>query len=74
MLTKTKFSFKMFLKPYIIAIVFGLIFGLTQLKLPNILSNAFDMASDCMSPVVMLLTGIVVAGYDIEKHCISLFR
>ncbi len=69
-LTKTKFSPKLFLKPILISIVLGTMFGLAGIKVPNIVSQIVDKSSACMGPVSMLLCGIVIAEFDI----LSLFK
>ncbi len=66
MLTKSKFNLKMLLKPTIIAIILGLTVGITGIKLPTIITDTVDFSAACMSPNVMILTGIVIAGYSLK--------
>ena len=64
---KGKFSFKMFLNPTYIAMAFGMIAGLAGLKMPSFISKTISGFSSCYSPLAMLLTGIVIAKYDLKK-------
>ena len=60
---------KNFINPMLIAMVIGMIIGLTGLGkiLPAQAVGAVDMLGDCMSPVAMILTGATVAKSDIVK-------
>ena len=68
---KKKRSFKDIVKPFInpilIAMMVGLIVGLTGLRLPSPIVIAINSAGNCMSPVAMFLTGLTVAGIDLLK-------
>ena len=61
-----KFSFKKVLTPSIIAITLGGIVGITGLTVPNVLSQIVQKSAACMSPVSMLLAGVVIAGYKLK--------
>ena len=61
------FSFKNLLNPLFIAMVIGIIIGMTRLPIPSFLDVAIDSLSKCMSPSTMLLTGMCVAKIDIKK-------
>lgn len=54
---------KNFINPMLIAMVIGMVIGLTGLGsvMPVQAVNAVDMLGDCMSPVAMILTGATVA-------------
>lgn len=60
---------KNFINPMLIAMIIGMIIGLTGLGgiLPAQAIGAVDMLGDCMSPVAMILTGATVAKSDIVK-------
>ena len=62
-----KINLKFFLNPAIIATVAGMAVGLTGVSLPQTATSILDMASSCMAPCAMLLTGIVFARIDIWK-------
>ena len=63
MLTGGKNPIKRLLNPITVAIVAGLIFGLCQWKLPDILTTAVSSASACVGPLSMLLTGITLSTF-----------
>ena len=66
-LTKKKFSLKGLLNITTISIVISMFFGLFEISVPNIFTNIVNNASACMGPVGMLMTGIVISEFDIEK-------
>ena len=55
--------------PPMIALFFGIICGLLNLKpyFPSFVLSALDNASKCMGPAAMLLSGMVIAGYNIKE-------
>lgn len=58
---------KAFVNPMFIAMLIGIIIGLTGLKLPTFLVSIISVSGDCMSPVAMLLTGVVVSSISLKK-------
>ena len=63
---------KSFLNPMFVAMLIGIVIGLTGLGkcLPNAVINAnksgiIDVAGACMSPIAMLLTGITIGRIDL---------
>lgn len=58
---------KNFINPMLIAMLVGMIIGLTGLGsiMPTQAVSAVDMLGDCMSPVAMMLTGATVAKSNI---------
>jgi predicted permease len=60
-----KSRLKNFLNPMFIAMIIGMIIGLTGLKLPGFVNNAVTTLGDCMSPLAMILTGITVARINL---------
>lgn len=58
---------KSFLNPMFIAMIVGMIIGLAGIPVPGWLGTMLNSASNCMSPVAMLLTGITVASTDLKK-------
>ena len=58
---------KNFINPMLIAMLVGMVIGLTGLKLPEKVTGAVDLLGDCMSPIAMILTGITVANSDIKR-------
>ncbi len=65
-LTKRSLSFKELLNPIILTTLVGIIIGLSGFKIPSFLLNIFEKGSSCMAPCCMLLTGIVIAGFNIK--------
>ncbi len=61
-----KITPKFFFTPSILAIFAGITVGLSGITLPDTVVNILDMASGCMAPCAMLLTGIVFARMDIK--------
>lgn len=55
--------------PPMLALFFGIICGLLNLKqyFPSFVLSALDNASKCMGPAAMLLSGMVIAGYNIKE-------
>ena len=55
--------------PPILALFFGMICGFLNLKqyFPGFILDALDNASKCMGPTAMLLSGMIIGGYDIRE-------
>ena len=64
---KRGFNFKNLLNPLFIAMIIGIIIGMSRLKIPAFLDVSIDTLSKCMSPSTMLLTGMCVAKIDIKR-------
>ena len=62
----SKFSFKVFLNPICISMFLGTVIGLIGIPLPSFLTTAISSAGACMSPLAMVLTGLVVADFSIK--------
>jgi predicted permease len=60
-LTKKAFKPKNLLQPVLIAMVLGIVVGLTNLRLPEILTGTVYKAAQCMAPLSMIMTGLVTA-------------
>ena len=60
-----KSRLKNFLNPMFIAMLIGMLIGLTGLKLPVFVDNAVTTLGNCMSPLAMILTGVTVARINI---------
>ena len=66
-LTKRKLSFKELLNPIIITTLVGIVIGLSGITLPCFIKEGIlEKGSACMAPCCMLLTGIVIAGFNIK--------
>ena len=66
---KQKFStrFKAFINPMLIAMLVGVVLGLTGLgsQLPLGVKSMIKVSGDCMSPVAMILTGVTIGNSDV---------
>ena len=59
---------KAILAPPFLSILIGMAGGLLGLGkyLPDFLTSALDNASSCMGPIAMLITGLVIGGYEFK--------
>ncbi|SEK52191.1 AEC family transporter [Ruminococcus albus] len=64
-------DFKSFIKaatsPSVIAVFVGLLFYLTQIRLPDILSTSFEYIKDMNTPLAMLIAGSAAAQTNVLK-------
>ena len=60
-------TLKAFVNPMFIAMIAGMIIGIVKLPLPPFISSIVKVSGDCMSPVAMLLTGMVVSSVSLKK-------
>lgn len=65
--TDRKKIVKKIINPPIIATLLGSVVGLTGFVLPGVLQTVVEKAGACMSPVSMLLIGMVVSQYDLKS-------
>jgi len=63
---KKNWSVKKLLNPIMIALVIGIILGLSNITLPKFIADTTTMASNCMAPVAMILTGFVLAKKPVK--------
>ncbi len=61
-----RLSVKKFLTPSIIAMILGSIVGITGFAIPNVIDLLVGKSAACMSPISMLLAGIVISQYDLK--------
>ena len=50
-----------------IAMLIGILIGLSGLRLPSFLADATTTLGNCMSPIAMLLTGMTLAKVNLKK-------
>lgn len=62
-----KESLKTLVNPMFIAMLVGMLIGLLQIPIPNWLMLLINVSGDCMSPIAMLLTGVVVSSISLKK-------
>ena len=65
-LTKRPINCKKLLNPAVIATGLGILFGLTGLTLPSVFNKICTTASSCVGPISMLLTGMVIAQFNVK--------
>ncbi len=61
-----KDTLKSFINPMFISVILGTIIGLSNVKLPAFVLSIVTVSGDCMSPVAMILTGMVVASISLK--------
>ena len=66
-----KLSFKALINPIFIAMILGSIAGLVEIPIPLFITSTFSSLSSCMGPLAMLLTGFIIAEYDVNKLIIN---
>ena len=65
--TDKKHLAKQLLNPSLIAVCLGSVFGLTGLTVRSVLSQVLQKSAACMSPVSMLLIGIVISQFQLKE-------
>ena len=80
-LTKKSLNFKELINPVMFSTVLGITAGLVGIRLPAFLTTAIKSSADCMAPVSMVLTGIVVSNLSFKKcicnskiYCLIAFK
>ena len=58
---------KRLINPMFIAMIIGIILGVTNAPVPSFLENGITTLGDCMSPMAMLLTGMTIGRIDLKK-------
>ena len=67
LLTGGKKPWKKLLNPITASIVLGMIVGLTGINMPGVVSEAVSMASKCVGPLSMILTGMTLSTFVIKE-------
>lgn len=67
LLTGGKNFIKKLLNPLTIAIVLGMIVGLTNITLPELVSKAVSSSSACVGPLSMILTGMTLSTFKLKE-------
>ncbi len=60
-------SLKSFVNPMFIAMLIGMVIGLSNIRLPEWTMSLINVSGDCMSPIAMILTGVVVSSISLKK-------
>ena len=61
-----KSPWKAMCNPMLAGMVLGALLGLLEIPLPSVIPNMLELLSNCMAPVAMLITGIVIAKYPLK--------
>ncbi|MDO5154860.1 MAG: AEC family transporter [Eubacteriales bacterium] len=64
---KSQPYYQKLMNPINIASVIGIILGLWNVSLPNVLSRFLGVGAACMFPVAMLLTGFVIGRFSVKE-------
>lgn len=67
LLTGGKKPLRRLLNPITVAIALGMLTGLSGLSLPQTLTSALSMASACVGPLSMLLTGMTLSAFFLKE-------
>lgn len=62
-----KDNLKSFVNPMFIAMIIGMIIGVLNISLPQWILSLISVSGDCMSPIAMILTGIVVSSISLKE-------
>lgn len=58
---------KSFVNPMFIGMLLGMAIGLLRIPVPAFLRNIISVSGSCMSPIAMLLTGMVISTISLKK-------
>ena len=53
--------------PPIIAVVMGVVLGVTRAPIPAFCTKVLEQAGQCMAPLAMILTGVTLGQYSLKK-------
>ena len=67
LMNKEKVSLRRMINPVFCAVLIGCLFGLMGWNLPPVFDSVVEKSAACMSPVSMLLTGILISEYPIKQ-------
>ncbi len=70
-LTKTKPTVKKLLSPVNIALLSGMVVGFFGIPVPDFATKLLDKAVNCMGPISMLLTGMVISEYPLREMFVN---
>jgi len=62
-----KQSLKSFANPMFVGMLIGMIIGIFSIPLPDFIKSIVNVSGDCMSPLAMILTGIVVSSISLKN-------
>ena len=65
-------SLKSFVNPMFIAMLIGMVIGLLKIRIPEWSVSLINVSGDCMSPIAMILTGVVVSSISLKKTFLNI--
>lgn len=60
-------SLKAFINPMFIAMIIGMLAGVLKIPVPDWIMSLINTSGSCMSPIAMILTGVVVSSISFKK-------
>ena len=60
-------SLKAFINPMFIAMIIGMLAGVLKIPVPGWIMSLINTSGSCMSPIAMILTGVVVSSISFKK-------
>lgn len=80
-LTKRPISFKKLFNTVNVAVLLGILVGMSQVQLPSVVNTVLSKSAACMAPVSMLLAGLTMSEFDLKSlllnkktYIMALFR
>ncbi len=67
MLTGKGNTIKKLLNPMTVAIILGIVVGLTGFELPELMTDVLSSSSACVAPMSMLLTGLTLSAFNLRE-------
>ncbi len=64
-------SFVRIVNPAIISVVVGAIFGIFSIQLPDFCTDIITKLANCMSPVSMIMIGLVIAEFNLKETLLN---
>ncbi len=64
---KRNYNFSTFISPPIMAVIIGFVLGLLPITMPRIVLDLLTPAKACMSPIAMIMAGIVLSSFSVKE-------
>ena len=61
-------SWKNMITPMTVAIAMGMVFGICSIPLPSVVSKTLELASGCVGPLSMIVTGLVISSFSLKAR------
>ena len=70
-LTRSKPSLRSFINPPMLAIIAGMILGISGVGLPDVVTDLISPAADAMGCIAMILLGAVISQFDLKAMLVN---